>query len=148
MTRITRSGVAVEVPSGWEAELTDHPGVGRRLVLHMTSGPLPGGRSDFGGDALARLGDKGIFVSVLEYDPSEAGVGLFQRQGVPSFVPSDFAPNQLHNQMKGQTGAQKFFSYKGRTFCAYVVIARDVATAADTARVNNVLRGFTLPVSQ
>lgn len=145
MTRISRRGVIVDVPSGWEAELMDHPG--NRVVLHMSDGPLPGRRSDFGGHAVEDLTSNRIFVSVLEYDPSEADVGLFRMTGVPTFVPSDFAPNQLHRYVRGQTGAQKFFTYGGRTFCCYVVIARSTPTMADTGRVNRSLDGLSLEVT-
>jgi hypothetical protein len=144
VTLLSRAGLSVEVPTGWEGELIDHPG--HRVVLHLSSGPLPAKRSDFGGEALERLRDRAIFVSLLEYDPSEANVGLFKRRGFPLFVPSDFAPNRLHRQIRGQTGAQKFFTYRNRTFCCYAVIARETATTADTARVNNALRGLSVAI--
>lgn len=146
MTQVSRNGVTVTVPNGWEAELIDHPG--NRVVLHMSDGPLPSKRSDFGGHAVEELTDARVFISVLEYDPTEANVGLFRKSGLPSFVPGDFAPNQLHRYVRGQTAAQKFFTYGDRTFCAYVVIAKTTPSVADSARVNQTLNGFSLATFQ
>lgn len=141
MTRISRAGVSVDVPPGWEAEISDYS---NRVVLHMSSSPLPGGRSDFGGPAVDRLKASSIFVAVLEYDPAESHRGLYRRTGRPAFVPSDFAPNRVHPYVPGKTAAQKFFTLGGRTFCCYAVIAREVATPDLVAKVNQLLHRFSL----
>lgn len=144
MTEISRQGVTVEVESGWEAELMDHPG--KRVVLHMSNRPLPRDRSDFGGESIGNLRGDDIFISILEYEPSDAGRGIFKRNGIPAFVPADFDPYNLHRFVLGQTGAQKFFSINGRSFCCYVVIGRPTPGPGDIGRINRSIAGFRMSV--
>lgn len=146
MTEISRQGVAVTVEPGWEAELMDHPG--KRVVLHMSSRPLPRDRSDFGGDSIEDLRSGEIFISILEYSPTDADRGIFKRNGVPAFVPANFDPYNLHRFVLGQTGAQKFFSMNGRSFCCYVVIARNAPAPGDIGRINSTVAGFRASVAQ
>lgn len=145
MTEISRAGVSVTVPSGWEAELSDYS---NRVVLHMSNAPLPAGRSDFGGRAIDRLRGGSIFVAVLEYNSSDSNRGLFQRTGRPVFVPTDFAPNRLHHSVRGKTGAQKFFTLEGRAFCCYAVVGRETPAVNDVAEINRLLRGLSLIITR
>lgn len=138
MTTISRRGVTVAVPTGWEVELTDSGG---RVVLHMAFGGLPNARSDFGGHAIESLSPGRAFIAFLEYDPQEANTGLFKAQGLPSFVPSDFSPDRLQRYTPGQSGAQRFFTVSNRAFCCYVVLTREHPTTTDTARINKALAG-------
>lgn len=144
MTDISRQGVTVSVEPGWAAELMEHPG--KRVVLHMSNRPLPGDRSDFGGDSIGNFRGGEIFISILEYDPADASRGIFKRNGVPAFVPADFDPYNLHRFVLGQTGAQKFFSVNGRSFCAYVVIGRNAPGPGDIGRINRSVAGFKMSV--
>lgn len=145
MSVISRSGISVLVPPGWEAEMFDYSD---RIVLHLSDAPLFPGRSDFGGRALRRLRSNAIFIAVLEYDSSDSKRGLFGRVGRPAFVPSDFAPNRLHHQVSGQSAAQKFFTVGGRTFCCYAVIARETPSIDEVARVNQAVRGLSVNVTR
>ena len=135
--RIQRNSVQVEVESGWEAELLDHPG--GRAVLHLSDSQLPTDRSDFGGHAIEHLTGGRLFVAVLEYHPDDANRGVFHHQGMPHFRAQDFSPNHLHRFVVGQTAAQKFFSWNGRAFCAYAVIGADPAPPGAVLRVNRSL---------
>lgn len=145
MTELSRAGVTVTIPPGWEAELSDYD---NRIVLHMSNVPLPPGRSDFGGPAIDRLANGSIFVAVLEYEPSDANRGLFHRTRRPAFVPSNFAPNRLHHSVPGKTGAQKFFTLEGRTFCCYAVIAKATPSVNQVAKVNQLLRGLSMTATR
>lgn len=138
MTQITRNGIVVDVPTGWEAELVEHPG--RRIVLHMANSPLPIGRSDFGGHAIENLPKGRAFVSLLEYDPRDANKGLFQSKALPAFVPGEFAANKMHRLVWGQNAAQRFFSIYDRAFCCYAVIASDPVAIADVAAINRAIQ--------
>ena len=58
MTRLTRAGVSVDVPDGWEGDIS---GAGLQLlsdgtreptVLHVASFPMPAERGSFGAGAV------------------------------------------------------------------------------------------------
>jgi hypothetical protein len=137
VTQLSRFGFTVNIPAGWEGEFVAHPS--GHIVLHVMNGPLPPNRSDFGGHGIEFIPSGRIFIAILEYASSDASIGLYSRQGLPTFVPSDFAVNHLHRSFPGQIGAQKFFTYQDRSMCCYVVLASTTAPPAMVGEVNRVL---------
>lgn len=152
MKRINDQGIAVTLPSGWEADFyrrTAHPAPlieGQppevtTTIVHLANWPLPTERGDFGGGAveLMRLDD--ILIVLFEYGDAERGTELFSSTTVPwPLRAGDFDPNRLQRPLPGQAGLQQFFSSpSGRPFCLFVVLGsgRDADILVD--RVNEVL---------
>lgn len=146
MTRLSRSGVAVEVPSGWEGDIS---GGGFQLlsddsreptVLHVGSFPLPAERGSFGTGAVELMRNDDIFMALFEYGPESIGSPLFANNGAPQSVSSnDFDREALQHGVPGQSGLQYFFTERNRAFCLYVVLGSHVDRADLLPRVNAVL---------
>lgn len=146
---LERDGVRLEVPPGWEGR------IGRQLesaegersfpVLHASTVPLSGPRADYGGGVVDRLGERDVFVSLIEFGPEEAGSALFNEVSeLPTLEPSMFARNQLQRRIRGQAGVQHFFTLNGRAFCLYVVLGSIARSVELVARANEMLRGLTV----
>jgi hypothetical protein len=119
----------VTLPERWEARLylrdraaDTEAGESINPVLHLANFALPPGRGDFGSGAVEVMGAAHAFISLLEYDPAEAGGPLFAANGLPRPALRCFAPNALQRPLPGQLGCQKFFTEHGRAFCLYVVL--------------------------
>lgn len=152
------AGFEVEVPDGWDLEITgDVAPAGSagtvtagdtsppaQPVVHLGSFALRPGRGDFGSVAVEAMGASDVLVCLVEYDPAEAGSPLFQAQGVPELAPEDFDPNQMQRPIKGQSGCQRFFQEAGRAFCLYVVLGSHAQRRALVPQVNDVLRTLTI----
>jgi hypothetical protein len=147
--RVSAYGLAVDVPSGWEARirrhrLDPHPaGEAWRAhpVLHAGDFALPEDRGDFGSGAVETMGPSEAFIALIEYDPSSAGTALFS---APVTMPlrvgaGDFSTQQLQRTIRGQAGTQKFFVDGGRAFCLYVVLGTMANRHSAVPRVNAVL---------
>jgi hypothetical protein len=94
-----------------------------RVLLHAANFALPADRGDYGSGAVEAMGRRHVFVSLIEFDRSDAGSALFARTGVPRRLRAgDFDPNALQRPLPGQGGHQSFFTEAGRAFCLYVVI--------------------------
>ncbi len=143
---VAAHGLRIELPDRWEARLYlresprdplahsaavrgaahpaayGHAGESMNPVLHLANFALPPGRGDFGTGAVELMGAAHAFVSVLEYDPVEAGRPLFAHRGVPLPALRDFAPNALQRRLPGQLGVQRFFTVDDRAFCLYAVL--------------------------
>jgi hypothetical protein len=66
----------------------------------------------------------GIFVSILQHDPSEATTALFAGRRPPwPLGPDDVHPHALPRRFEGGAGHQSFFVAAGRPYCLFVVIA-------------------------
>lgn len=148
MARLSAYGLTVELPAGWDGRLfgRDIAG-GSRAALHAATFPLPAERGDFGSGAVDLMGPDDVLVVVLEYDPAQAGRGLFAGDGLP--VPLDsgaFTPGALQRAIAGQAGLQSFFSVGDRAFCLYVVIGQASTGGRDrpVERANDLLRGLTV----
>jgi len=120
-------GFDVVVPAGWDAQITSRvpleDDASSQPVLHAANFPLPNDRGDFGSGAVEIMRSEHVFVSLLEYDPSEADTALFSRKGMPRRLRStEFAGNRLQRAIGGQSGYQKFFNEGGRAFCLYIVL--------------------------
>ncbi len=150
--RISSFGLAVDVPSGWEARIRRHrlarPGersggepFRAHPVLHAADFALPEERGDFGSSAVERMQQSHAFIALVEYDPTSAGTALFSASTtMPLQVDAeDFSPRQLQRTIRGQAGAQRFFVDGGRAFCLYVVLGSMENRHHVVPRVNGML---------
>lgn len=146
MSRLSRSGIAVEVPSGWEASIDGggfpqlSSGAVRPTLLHMGTFPLPPERGSFGSGATELMNTDDIMIVLFEYGPDSVGTPLFQNQGIPRELSAeDFDRQALQQGIPGQSGAQRFFTEQGRAFCLYVVLGSHLDRAELIPHVNDVL---------
>ena len=133
MHRLSAYGIGLDVPTGWEAELSlqdaeetdagpppEDPGL---VVLHAANFWLPTERDDYGSEALEAMGPAGVFIALVEFDPGAVGSLLFERHGIPAGLqPDDFDPSALRRPMRQQAGLQRFFQSAGRAFCLHAAI--------------------------
>lgn len=140
------AGLAVTPPAGWEASIyrrSPDPGQQTYPVMHAATVPLPSGRGDYGGGLVELLGPDDVFVGILEFGPSAVGTPLFSGlQAVPGLTPDAFRPRQLQRTIRGQAGAQRFFTTVGRAFCLYAVIGSVANRMLLTDRVNQLIGSF------
>jgi hypothetical protein len=146
MTRLSESGVTVDLPAGWEGSIDGGGfpqlahGASQPTVLHAGSFPLPAQRGSFGSGATELMNTDDIFIVLFEYGPDSVGTPLFQSQGLPrSLNPSDFDRDALQHALPGQSGLQHFFTEGGRAFCLYVVIGSHIDRSELVPRVNRIL---------
>ena len=156
MDRLSAYGIGIDVPSGWEAELSlqqdpsvidaDLAPLGRQLVVvHVANFWMPADRSDYGSEALQAMGTDGIFIALVEFDSAAARSRLFEHSGIPAALqPDDFSPAQLQRPMRGQAGLQRFFRLGGRAFCLHAVIGSYNLRHVLTPHVNRILSAFTI----
>ena len=165
MARLSDGGLAVDVPSGWEAQID--PGTGawggdqtgpvgmaaattgptemadgavRRTVAHLANFPLAAGRGDFGGGAVESMHRSDVFISVFEHDPASAETALFAPDGVPrSLKVGDFDPAAMQREVSGGSAVQRFFHVGGRAFCIYVVVGNHIDRRDVLPAINEVL---------
>lgn len=149
MTRLGRSGVSVEIPVGWEADISGEStrlladGTREPTVMHVASFPIPAERGSFGAGAVESMSRGDIFITLFEYGPENVGTALFAGQGVPRAVaPADFSREALQFGIPGQTGLQHFFTHNGRAFCLYIVLGSHIDRADSIGRVNSVLESL------
>lgn len=126
MERLTRSGLEIDLPDGWDGRIyrrqVDDEAVTRR-ALHAANFALPPNLGDYAVGAIEGMGRGDVLVVLLEFDPDSAGQGLFSNEGLPTaMAPSDFSPTAMPRAMPGRTAAQWFFSLGDRAFCLYVVL--------------------------
>jgi hypothetical protein len=146
MSRLTRSGVSVELPPGWEGtarggrgELAPD-GSRERLTLQVASFPIPPEMATFGADAVATMRRDDVLVVLFEYGPESANTPLFAHQGIPTLEPSMFSRDALHRAVPGQSGMQHFFTRRGRAFCLYVVLGSHIDRADLVPKANTIVR--------
>ena len=144
MQKLTRQGLEIELPDGWDAriyrrEADDGAGVTRR-ALHAANFALPTNLGDYAVGAAERMTAGDVLVVLLEFDPDSAGAGLFRNEGMPTgLAATDFSPTAMPRAMPGRTAAQWFFSLGGRAFCLYVVLGSHNQRAAVMPLVNQVV---------
>jgi len=151
VTRIARSGVSVDVPPGWEGDISGGgfqllaDGAREPTVLHVASFPMPAERGSFGAGAVEIMSTRDIFMTLFEYGPESVGTALFERQGLPkSVAASDFDRDALQFGIAGQTGMQHFFTENGRAFCLYIVLGSHIDRAELVPLVNSVLESLVI----
>ncbi len=90
-------------------------------ISHVANFALPATRGDFGSGAVDLMGEAGVLMALVEYDPRDAGSRLFDRAR-PTPRIAEFSPDTLQRKIYGQLGYQQFFTEAGRAFCLYVVV--------------------------
>lgn len=133
MTRVARSGVSVDVPIGWEAEISGDgfalqaDGARQPTLMQAASFPMPPERGSFGSGAVEIMTRRDVFITLFEYGEEAVGDALFANQGLPDeLLSGDFDPDALQHGVPGQSGLQYFFTEKGRAFCLYVVLGSHI----------------------
>jgi hypothetical protein len=162
MTDLVAHGIEVTLPTGWEGRLFKRPsanevaasaadgppapqGETTHAVLHVSTIALPPGVGDFASGAVDQLGHDDALIVLFEYDPASIEQPLFKAEGLPKrLTESDFSPNVLQRNLKGQAGVQRFFHEAGRAFCLYVVLGAYVNRRALVPPVNQVLATLTV----
>ena len=156
MTRLAAHGVSIDVPAGWEAELSTQPDPSTLdpatdplprplVVLHAANFSLPAERGDYGSGAVEIMGRNGIFAALVEFDGASAATMLFAAEGVPTrLAADDFGPDRLHLSMPGQAGLQQFFHVGSRAFCLYAVIGSHSLRGVLVPELNRVLSGLSI----
>lgn len=156
MHRLSAYGIGLDVPSGWEAELSLQqnlekavagpapPGDGL-VVLHAANFWLPNERDDYGSEALEAMGPAGVFIALVEFEPGAVGSMLFEHHGIPADLqPDDFDPNALRRPMREQAGLQRFFHSAGRAFCLHAAIGSYHHRHHLAPEANSILSGLTI----
>lgn len=141
MTRLSGSGVSVEVPAGWEGRIYAKEA---NAVLHLASFPVPPGVGDYGGGATEQMTNTDLFVILMEHGNASANTPLFAAQGIPRVTIDDVSTTRLQRMLEGQGGAQKFFTTNGRAFCLYVVFGSYARRGRTIPVVNDILKTLTI----
>ena len=144
MQKLTRQGLEIELPDGWDARIyrreAEVDAVTRR-ALHAANFALPSGLGDYAVDAAESMTAGDVLVVLLEFDPDRAGQGLFRNEGLPTgLAATDFSPTAMPRAIPGRTAAQWFFSQGGRAFCLYVVLGSHAGRADMMPVVNQVVQ--------
>lgn len=149
-------GVSIDVPAGWEAELSTQPDPSTLdptadplpaplVVLHAANFSLPAERDDYGAGAVETMGRNGIFAALVEFGPASVGTVLFAAEGVPGrLAADDFGTDQLQVFVPGQAGLQHFFHVDSRAFCLYAVIGSHSRRGVLVPELNRVLPGLSI----
>ncbi len=125
--RINAHGLAVETAEALDARIfrrtPETADEVTRPVVHLCTRAMPESRGDYGSGAVDLLGPQDVFVSLVDFGPEAAGTPLFSHQGLPAdFATRTFQPQALQRTLAGQSGAQFWFTERGRGFCLYVVL--------------------------
>lgn len=158
MDRLSAYGIGIDVPPGWEAELSlqqdadlavidgnPSPPDGPLVVLHMANFWMPAQRSDYGSEALQAMGPDGVFIALVEFDRTAVGTLLFKRRGIPDDLdPDEFDRTRLQQPRHEQAGLQRFFSVGNRAFCLHAVIGAYHHREALAQEVNTILSGLSI----
>ena len=156
MSRLAAHGVSIDVPAGWEAELSVQPDPSTLdpaadplpaplVVLHAANFSLPAERGDYGSGAVEIMDRNGIFAALVEFDAASASSKLFAAEGAPiRLTADDFGPDQLNLSIPGQAGLQQFFHAGSRAFCLYAVIGSHSLRGVLVPELNRVLSGLSI----
>ena len=140
MAHLCGAGLALDLPRGWHAAVTDRGGGCGLVVLHAATVPLPAERGDAGGGVVERLGWADVFVGILEHEPSGAGAGLFAADGLRlPLPPAGLVRGLLQGMRPIQSGMQRFFTVHGRAFGLFVVVGDHASGARLLQPVNRAL---------
>lgn len=146
MSRLEGSGVAVDLPVGWEGTISGGDfqlmadGAVEPTVMHLGTFPLPAERGSFGSGAVELMHNQDIFMSLFEYGPEAADTPLFATQGIPTELQArQFDRDALQRALPGQSALQQFFTHRGRAFCLYVVLGSHIDRVDLLPQVNAIL---------
>ena len=156
MHQLAAHGVGVEIPNGWEAELStvqedahlagpvsfsNRP----RVLLHAANFALPVLRGDYGSGAVETMDSGSVLVVILEFDRASASTALFASEGLPNrLTADDFSTQQLQRPQKNQSGTQRFFHVGDRAFCLYVVLGSHTMRRMLVEEANRILGGLSI----
>ena len=162
MPELSAHGLTIRLTAGWEGEIyirdespTPSPPTAldplgaaveevRRPVLHAANFSLPPERGDYGGGAVELMGNRHLFVALLEHGPESVDQALFRSVGVPTLVADEFHPQQMQRALPGQSGRQLFFQDRGRAFCLYVVLGSHNLRGLLVPGANDLLRDLVI----
>jgi hypothetical protein len=159
MSGLSGSGIAVDVPSGWEGRIYTRPPEASGLrpasamaaeqettgaVVHVASFPLPPETGDYGGGAVELMSSKDLLVVLFEHGRQSANLPMFAATSIPRITASDVSTMQLQRLLEGQGGVQKFFTAAGRAFCLYVVFGSFARRVRTVPVVNSILDTLTI----
>jgi hypothetical protein len=160
MSRLSGSGIDVDVPSGWEGRIYSKANAGpptgvdpatamqtapvSNAVLHVASFPLPPGTGDYGGGAVEQMANKDLLVVLVEHGKQSVGMPLFASVGLPRLTVDDVSATCLQRLIEGQGGAQRFFTVSERTFCLYVVFGSFARRVRTVPVVNDLLKSISI----
>jgi hypothetical protein len=159
MSRLSGSGLSVDMPDGWEgriytraadaapATLSAAPArreTASNAFLHVANFPLPPGAGDYGSGAVELMTNRDLLVILMEHGRSSASTALFAASGIPRLTTDDVDPQRLQRVLEGQGGAQKFFNVAGRAFCLYVVFGSYARRGRTIPVVNGLLGTLTI----
>ncbi len=143
MEKLTRQGIEIELPDGWDGRIyrrEAEAGAVTRRAMQAANFALPPNLGDYAVGAIERMQAEDLLVVLLEFDPDRAGQGLFADEGFPAELgPDDFSPTAMPRAIPGKTAAQWFFSMNGRAFCLYVVLGSHRERAALLPLANSVV---------
>jgi len=159
VNRLAAHGVSLEVPAGWEAELSTQQdpaaldpdlqlgAKSQLVVVHAANFSLPTERGDYGRGAVEAMDANSIFVTLIEFPAASVDRQLFAAAGLPTRLrPADFAADQVQRSLPGQAGVQRFFhvgaGVKRRPFCLYAVLGAYSKRAMLVAELNRLLSSF------
>ncbi|CAN5487118.1 hypothetical protein BH20ACT2_BH20ACT2_07140 [soil metagenome] len=149
--RLSAHGITADLPDGWDGRITRRldpspatkgafPAEREYPLAHLGNFALPEQRGDFGSGAVDLMDGGNVFISLFEHGPESVGTALFARQGMPRRLrPSLFSAARLQRTLRGQAGAQFFFTDQGRAFCLYVVLGAQRRAEALVPIVNRTL---------
>ncbi|HEX4018046.1 MAG TPA: hypothetical protein VHX15_15030 [Frankiaceae bacterium] len=145
--KLAHEGLAVTTPRGWDARIFKRQALAGEVtlpVMHAADFPLPAIRGDYGSGAVETMGPNHVFLSLIEFDPSEATTPLFGHERPSRITSGEFGPDRLQRALPGQAGAQFFFSDHfgsiSRPFCLYVVIGSYDGRASLVPRANGIFQ--------
>lgn len=143
MQILSRQGLEIELPDGWDARIYRREAVDgevTRRALHAANFAIPTGVGDYAVGAMEQMTAGDVLVVLLEFDPDNAGQGLFRNEGLPTGLSAgDFSPTAMPRAMPGRTAAQWFFSLNDRAFCLYVVLGSHADRSGMMDLVNRVV---------
>lgn len=154
MHELQAHGVGVEVPTGWEAELTtvdEDPLISNavnfsathRVLLHAANFALPVERGDYGSGAVDIMDSGSVLVVLMEFDNASASTALFAPEGLPdTLTADDFSTQQLQRPQRNQSGTQRFFHIGDRAFCLYVVLGSHTMRVLLVEEANRIIRSL------
>src|SRR5437764_14638302 len=104
--RLSRHGIGVDVPAGWEGKVFLLPGTGP--TMHAANFPLPPSDGNFGAGAISSMAEDGVFVALVEYGRTLAGAGLFASQGLPApLTAGDISARAMQRRSPGTLGGRR-----------------------------------------
>jgi hypothetical protein len=158
MSRLSGSGIDVDVPDGWEGRIYTRqpdPNPGgfaassirpetTEAVLHVASFPLPPETGDYGGGAVETMSNADLLVILFEHGRASANLPLFAPTSIPRITADDVSASTLQRLIEGQGGVQRFFTIAGRAFCLYVVFGSYARRVRTVPVVNGILDTLTI----